>query len=167
MATPLGSEALRETLQAVIRNAHAAAEAPAGSAIARLDAYMASLLETAAADPHMVPMILREVADGGRHLDAATLRLMTSIFGVLGGILADGRTRGEFRAVDPLLTHLMIMGATMFYVGNEPIRHRVSRLKGAFAGPVAVPLGTDAFLRHMQLVLRGVLCGAGEVASHA
>jgi AcrR family transcriptional regulator len=158
---------LRETLETVVANARRAAGAPAESTIGRVDAYVASLLETAAADPHMVPMLLREVADGGRHLDARTLRLMTSIFGVVEGILADGRREGEFRAVDPLLTHLLILGATMFYVGNQPIRQRVGRMKTAFAKPVRVPQGTDPFLRHMQAVLRGVLCRGVESRSHA
>jgi AcrR family transcriptional regulator len=158
---------LRETLEAVVRNARLAADAPADSGIRRLDAYVASLLQTATADPHMVPLLMRELADGAQHLDARTLRLMTSVFGVIEGILADGRRQGEFRDVDPLLTHLMIMGATMFYVGNRPIRRRVSRMKQAFAAPVRVPQGADAFLRHMQLVLRGVLCRGHEVAPHA
>jgi AcrR family transcriptional regulator len=157
----------RETLSAVLANARRAAESPAASSIARLDAYVASLLETATEDPQMVPMLMRELADGARHLDAQTLRLMTGVFGVIEGILAEGRSRGEFREVDPLLTLLMVMGATMFYVGNRPIRQRVSRMKRAFAGPVQVPQGTEEFLRHMQLVLRGVLCPGQEVAPHA
>jgi len=158
---------LRETLETVVANARRATDQPAESAIGRVDQYVASLLETATADPHMVPILMRELADGGRHLDARTLRLMTSIFGVVEGILADGQRVGEFRDVDPLLTYLLIMGATMFYVGNQPIRQRVGRMKKAFAGPVRVPQGADPFLRHMRAVLRGVLCPGAEDPSHA
>src|SRR6188472_1686822 len=53
-------EVLRDGFRRLTDDARAAiAEAP--SAIAKFDAYIASLLRSAGADPHIVPILLREV----------------------------------------------------------------------------------------------------------
>src|SRR3954470_10143573 len=69
-------EVLRDGFRRLTDDARAAiADAP--SAIRKFDAYIASLLRTAGANPHIVPILLREMAGGGRNIDGETLRLMT------------------------------------------------------------------------------------------
>jgi hypothetical protein len=103
-----------------------------------------------------VPIVLREIAGGGRHLDSETLRLMVGLFQVVREVLEAGRRTGEFREVDPLLTHLMVVGSAMTYVANKPIRDRIRRMR-VRGGPSHVPRDTEPFARHLAMVLRRTL----------
>jgi AcrR family transcriptional regulator len=158
-------EVLRDGFRRLTGEARAAI-AGAPSAIGKLDAYISSLLRTAGADPHIVPILLREVAGGGRNVDAETLRLMTGLFLVVKEILDEGRTAGEFRRADPMLTHFIIMGSAMLYVANEPIRVQVRRT-GVLDRKAQIPTGNAAMARHLGTVLRRTLCVEQEVSNHA
>jgi TetR/AcrR family transcriptional regulator len=158
-------EVLRDGFRRLTGEARAAiAGAPSG--IEKFDAYIASLLQTASAEPHIVPILLREMAGGGRNIDAETLRLMTGLFVVVKEILDQGRAAGEFHAVDPLLTHFIIIGSTMLYVANEPIRTQVRRT-GVLGRNARVPKGNASMARHLGTVLRRTLCVDQEVPDHA
>jgi AcrR family transcriptional regulator len=135
-----------------LREAVAAIDDPA----ARLDRYIETLLDAHEERPHLPPIIMRELADGGRHLDADTLRLITGILGVVSGVLADGERRGVFRRVDPLMTHFVIMGSAVFFAANRDIRRRVRRL-----GLAQPPLAAAPFIRHLQMVARRTVCKDG------
>jgi AcrR family transcriptional regulator len=143
-----------------------AAVGPVAGTFEQLDAFVASLLGTTTEQPDVVPLLLREIASGGRHLDAATLRQLVGLYGVLEGILAAGSRRRAIAPIDPLLTHLLIVGATMLYAANAPLRSRVRqmRLRG---GPRQVPMGPEPFLRHMSLVLRRALARPSRERVHA
>jgi len=54
-----------------------------------------------AAHPHFPAIWLRELADGGRHLDAETFTVLARIPDVLRRILDNGRDQGTFGAVHP------------------------------------------------------------------
>jgi TetR/AcrR family transcriptional regulator len=162
--TGLYREVLRAGFRRIADDARAAiADAP--SAMAKLDAYIASLLRTAAADPHIVPILLREIAGGGRNIDAETLRMMAGLFQVVKEILDEGQTAGEFRAADPVLTHFIIMGSTMLYIANEPIRAQVRRT--GVLGRAKIPTGNASMARHLGTVLRRALCVDEKVSDHA
>ena len=158
-------EVLRDGFRRVTEDARAAiAGAPPG--IRKLDAYIASLLETGRAEPHIVPILLREMAGGGRNIDAETLRLMGGLFAVVREILDEGRAAGEFHATDPLLTHFIIMGSTMLYVANEPIRTQARRT-GVLGRNAHIPKGNASMARHLGTVLRRTLCVDQGVADDA
>jgi TetR/AcrR family transcriptional regulator len=158
-------EVLRDGFRHLTDNARQAITG-APSAIARFDAYIDSLVRTARADPHIVPIMLRELAGGGRHFDAETLRLMGGLFLLVQEILADGRATGEFRETDALLTHFMVIGSTLLYVANEPIRDQVRRA-GVLGRAARIPSDHAAMARHLGTVLRRTLCVADEVSGGA
>jgi TetR/AcrR family transcriptional regulator len=158
-------EVLRDGFRRLTDDARAAIEA-APSAIEKFDAYIASLLRTAGRDPHIVPILLREVAGGGRNIDAETLRMMTGLFRVVKDILDEGQATGEFQAADPLLTHFVIIGSTMLYVANEPIRAQVRRAR-VLGSKTQIPTGNASMARHLGTVLRRSLCVDEEVPDHA
>ena len=158
-------EVLRSGFRALLVDARAVLDRPIPP-IEKLDAYVSVLLEAGARRKHLVPVILREVAGGGRQLDPETLRLLTGLFQVVRQIIDEGRARGDFRAIDPLLTHLMIMGAGILYSANEPIRVRIDRLK-LIEDPVKVPFGVEPFVEHLGSILRGGLCRRHEGHDHA
>ncbi len=139
---------------------------PSGGALAQLDAFVASLLRTTAEHPDVVPLLLREIASGGAHLDAATLRKLVELYSILRGILAEGERRREIAEIDPLLTHFVIVGATMLYAANAPIRARVRQMRLP-GGPRRVPKGPEPFLQHMSLVLRRALARPSRERVHA
>ena len=157
-------EVLRDGFRRLTDNARAAiAHAP--SAIGKFDAYIESLFRTAGGDPHIVPIMLREIAGGGRNFDAETLRLMSGLFLVVKGILDEGQSAGEFLEADPMLTHFMVMGSTMLYVANEPIRAHVRR-SGVLGRTAKIPAGNASMAQHLGTVLRRTL-GVAEVPEHA
>jgi AcrR family transcriptional regulator len=73
-------------------------------------------------------IMMREIADGGVRLHDPALRQMGRILGLLSGILELGVETGEFRPVNPLVTHMLIIGSLMVYNTNEPIRTRITGL---------------------------------------
>jgi TetR/AcrR family transcriptional regulator len=139
---------------------------PQATALDQLDAFVANLLRTTADHPDVVPLLLREIASGGRNLNAATLRKFVDLYAVLRGILADGSRRREIADIDPLLTHFLIVGATMLYAANAPVRTRVRQLH-LLDGPRRVPMGPEPFLGHMSLVLRRALARPSGERVHA
>jgi AcrR family transcriptional regulator len=139
---------------------------PGAGAFEQLDAFVASLLRTTTDHPDVVPLLLREIASGGRHLDVATLRQLVELYSVLEGILAAGGRRREIADIDPVLTHFLIVGATMLYAANAPLRTRVRRLRLP-SGPRRVPMGPEPFLEHMSLVLRRALARPYREKVHA
>jgi AcrR family transcriptional regulator len=158
-------ELLREGFRRLTADARASTAA-APTAIEKFDAYVNSLLRTASAEPHIVPIMLRELAGGGRNFDAETLRLMTGLFLVVKEILDEGQSSGEFRAADPMLTHFMVMGSTMLYVANEPIRAQVRRAR-VLGRKAQIPTGNAPMARHLSTVLRCTLCVDKEIPDHA
>jgi AcrR family transcriptional regulator len=85
-------------------------------------------------------VMLREIADGGARLPDPALRQMGRILGLLIGILELGVETGEFRQVNPLVTHMLIIGSLMVYNTNEPIRTRIAELtEGSVAGGHFIP----------------------------
>jgi TetR/AcrR family transcriptional regulator len=158
-------EVLREGFRRLTTDARASiADAP--TAIEKFDAYVGSLLRTASAEPHIVPILLRELAGGGRNFDAETLRMVTGLFLVVKEILDEGQSSGEFRAADPMLTHFMVMGSTMLFVANEPIRTQVRRAR-VLGRRARIPKGNVSMARHLSTVLRCTLCVGKEASNHA
>lgn len=73
---------------------------------------------------YAAPIMLREVASGGRNLPESAIRQMGRLLGALSGALAEGERLGLFRPVNGFMVHMMIIGSLMLYSANEPIRRR-------------------------------------------
>lgn len=80
--------------------------------------------DTAGNVSYAAPILLREVASGGRNLPQAAIDQMGRILGALSGCLALGERQGRFRPVNSFMVHMMIIGSLSFYAVNEPIRRR-------------------------------------------
>jgi TetR/AcrR family transcriptional regulator len=147
---------LRDAFSVLISDVRAATDAaPAGGP--RLEAYVDALLRAAASRGALVPILLRELAGGGRNLDTETLRVMVGLFQVTRDVLASAQRPGEFRHADPLLTHFVVIGSALTYVASEPIRTRIRRLRLP-DGPSQFPQGTEPFARRLAMLLRETLC---------
>jgi TetR/AcrR family transcriptional regulator len=143
-------EVLRDMFRAVGRRARAIADGP-GTAAAKLDAWIAAVVEEAGARPWFPPIMLREIAAGGTHFDAATIGMMNAVYLAVRDVIVQGQQEGTFRHVDPLLTHLTIMPAILIFFARQRVMQRRH-----VAGLGAVRAVED-FVVHMQGSARRML----------
>ena len=137
-------EVLRDMLRAVGLRVRAIADGP-GSAGAKLDAWVLTIVEEAAARPWFPPIMLREVASGAPHVDPATIAMMDAVYAAVRDIIVQGQREGVFDDVDPLLTHLTVMPPILIFFARQRIH---AARKSATA--VLAPRQVDEFVRHMQ-----------------
>lgn len=144
-------EVLREVIGAVGARARAIADGP-GDAGAKLDAWIATIVEEAGARPWFPPIMLREIASGAVHLDPDTFGMMNAVFGAVRDVITQGKREGRFRDADPLLTHLTIMPPVLIFFARQRVL-ATARLHKDLAAARSV----DGFVRHMQASVRGML----------
>ncbi|MEO8522426.1 MAG: TetR/AcrR family transcriptional regulator [Acidobacteriota bacterium] len=129
--TALYRDLLRDMFEAVGRRVRDTARAPLDPAD-KIRAFVEAIATEAEARPHFPPIWFREIADGGRHLDARTTRAMTAVISTLGAIVAEGVAAGRFRPVPPLFVHAGIVGPLLLYFASGEVRRRLER--GGVAG---------------------------------
>lgn len=117
----------------------------------KLDLYVATLTGFLHDQSHLPPIMLRELAEGGRHLDVEALRTIASIPAVLVRLVAQGRREGGFSDIDPLMLHFVLFGTAMFMTSNAPIRRRVRQL--GLADP---PIDREATIAALTALARHV-----------
>ncbi|MCP5442405.1 MAG: helix-turn-helix transcriptional regulator [Chromatiaceae bacterium] len=106
----------------------AEAVAGAGSCEEKIRCFISILAHNSGNLRFTAPIMLREVASGGRNLPDAALLQMSRLLGMLGEALDEGAREGVLRPVNGFLVHMMIVGTLMLYSSNEPIRRRVVEL---------------------------------------
>lgn len=100
----------------------------------KLRTYIKNVARAVDRNPWMPPIMLREMASGGRNLPEAVVAGMVRIFTILGGIIEEGVRQGVFITTTPPLVHFMIMGALVFYKTSAPVRARTKLLPEAWQG---------------------------------
>jgi TetR/AcrR family transcriptional regulator len=125
----------------------AASDRPAPDLLRDLVALIA---DTAAQrHPSFPAMMLREVLAGGRHLKAETLAYPLRVAEAVRRIVERGVRDGSFRAVDPLLTHLGIVGSVLFFFATTRLRERIFTSRRLHTSP---PEASD-YVKHLQELL--------------
>jgi AcrR family transcriptional regulator len=103
--------------------------------------------------PHLSRMMLREVIAGGPHLDQQILVYPMRAFAVVREIIERGVRERVFRPVDPVLTHLSLVGSLVFFFATADFRRRMASEAPSVIG-MAKP---DRYIRHLQeLIARGL-----------
>jgi TetR/AcrR family transcriptional regulator len=138
-------EILRDMFGAV-RSAVAEAAAAPISPEDKIRRYVDAIARAAEARPHFPPIWLRELAEGGEHVDAATLEYVRDVLAVLGSIIADGRRRGVFHAVNPMLLQGAIIAPLMFFLASTRLRHKIERT----APDARLTVSRDDMVAHIQ-----------------
>jgi hypothetical protein len=109
--------------------------------------------------PYLPVLLLREVLAAGPAFDREIAPKVASLFGGVREIIERGVRARAFVPVNPLLTHMTIVGSLSFYYATEPARLRLIRSKRLRVG---APSGED-FVRHLErLVLHGLLARVGS-----
>src|SRR5215471_10618757 len=65
--------------------------------------YVAAIAREAEARPHFPPIWLREIAEGGTHVDESTLAYLRDVLAALGSIIAEGARAGRFQPMPPFM----------------------------------------------------------------
>jgi TetR/AcrR family transcriptional regulator len=118
-----------------VRIAVDGALAAPGSARSRLEAVITALTRVVQEHPDHPRIVLREIASGAVNLPPEVLARMLEVVGVVRQLLEEGIAGGEFRRLDPVLTHLSIVGAIIFLNATAPIRDRAAQLGPGFDLP--------------------------------
>jgi AcrR family transcriptional regulator len=108
--------------------------------------YVEAIAAAAEARPHFPPIWLRELAEGGEHVDAATLEYVRDVLAALGAIIDEGRRRGTFQPVNPMVLQAGIIAPLMFFLATARLRQKIERTAGA--GHLAVSRTT--IVAHIQ-----------------
>jgi TetR/AcrR family transcriptional regulator len=112
----------------------------------KVDAAIAGLAQVIREHPVLPAIMMREVADGGRHLDRGTLQALAAVPRAFGAIVAEGVDRAEFRAIDPVFAYFSVLPPLVFFLGAAPIRRQVASLRVVDLKA----LGPDDFIRQLQ-----------------
>jgi TetR/AcrR family transcriptional regulator len=120
--------------------------------------------EMALRHPHFPAMMLREVLSGGRRLDRELVGKPVRVLGAVARIVERGVGDGTLRPVDPLFTHLGLVGSMLFFFATAPFRERL-HAEGLLPVPPPDPM---AYIRHLQdLVTRGLVAQGDGAAGPA
>jgi AcrR family transcriptional regulator len=107
--------------------------------------------------PHFCTMMLREVLAGGAHLEPVLVAQPARLLAAVQRIVARGVREGNFRPVDPVLTHLSLVGSLVFFFATRRFRERVlAQRRPAVKAPDAA-----AYVKHMQDLLTHGLAAPG------
>jgi TetR/AcrR family transcriptional regulator len=129
------------------------------SARAKLDSVVEALVEATGEHPHFPPILMRELAEGGRHLGRDTLELIARIFGLVSGIIAEGVHQGEFAPIHPALAYFNLLGPLVMFRVSAPVRARLTKM-----GLAELPeIDRDMLVNHLQTTARRMLAPSAEV----
>jgi TetR/AcrR family transcriptional regulator len=113
------------------------AVATSRSAEERLRSVISTIADAARRHPHFPSLMLREIASGGATLPDRVVERMRLVFQAVSEALEAGAKSGEFRAVDPLSTHMFIAGSLLVLLAGGPIRRRLRQISKIRKAPVS------------------------------
>jgi TetR/AcrR family transcriptional regulator len=120
---------------------------------AKLDAIVDAIVARVTAHPELPPIMMREVAEGARHLDTEMLRAMSGLYRSVAAVVTEGQRRGRFEPVRPLLVYFTLVGPLILFLGGTPVRRAMRRLRGTGDWDC----GVQELAAHLQRVLRQLL----------
>ncbi len=123
--------------------------AAGGTPEAQVRAYVAAIAHVADDRPFFPPIWLREVAQGGRHLDPAVAGHFREVLTMLGEILREGAAAGTMRPAHPFLVQLGIVGPLTLFMASRPLRKKFSKVHQG------LDVSIDAVVEHVQTMVLG------------
>lgn len=148
---------VRATFADIVARAETLAESPRPAPDVLRD--LVDLIADAATtrNPHFPAMMLREVMTGGRRLDAEIIAYPLRVADVVRRIVERGVRERSLRPVDPLLTHLSLVGSLLFFFATARLRARMV----AEGHLRTKPPDTAAYVKHIQeLIVHGLAAPA-------
>ena len=139
-------EVLRDMFQAVAVRMDAAAATRADPAD-RIKALVEAIAREAEARPHFPAIWLREIAEGGAHVDKETMAIIGRVLGHVAAAVQDGVTVKRFKPANPLLVQLGIVGPLLMFFATAPLRKKAPAPLDA-----AAQLTTEQVVAHVERV---------------
>ena len=133
----------------------AAVAAASSSPEDKVRAFVDAIAAEAQARPHFPPIWLREIAEGGEHVDTVTLNYVRAVLATLGRIIDEGCRAGCFKPAPPMLVQGGIIAPLMFFLATARVRRKMQRA-GA-TGVADIP--REMVVSHIQRVTLAVLEG--------
>jgi AcrR family transcriptional regulator len=112
----------------------------------KIRCYVAAIAAEAEARPHFPPIWLREIAEGGEHIDQATIDDVRGVLDALGAILDEGVRAGHFHRVNPLVFQAGVIAPLIFFFATARVRRKLAR--GGATG--AADIATADVIAHIQ-----------------
>jgi AcrR family transcriptional regulator len=107
--------------------------------------------------PHFPAMMLREVLAGGAHLAPEVVPHLLRVLGAVRRIVEHGVQDGTLRPVNPLFTHLSLVGSLLFFFATAPFRERMAKTTDVL---LPTPPASE-YVRHVQeLIAHGLAADA-------
>jgi TetR/AcrR family transcriptional regulator len=118
----------------------------------KLDAAVSAMAAFVGTHAFFPAIMLREVAEGGAHLDAETLAALAAVPRAFGEILGQGIDAGVFRRMHPLGAYFTTVAPILMFVASTPVRRQ---LKNRHLIPaLQMPLTADVFLADLKRSLQ-------------
>ncbi len=127
-----------ERLQAIADSA-----APADEKIEHVITALAAYIAEHAFFP---AIMLREVAEGGAHLDRDTLKALAAVPLAVGTIVQQGIAEGRLRRVHPMAAYFTMFAPIVMFLAGEPIRKELAARHLASMSSLTPAM----FIRHLQ-----------------
>ena len=139
-------EILRDMFNAVAARVGALRAARGGPAD-RIKGLVLAIAQEAEARPHFPAIWLREIAEGGVHVDKDTMAIIAGILGQVAAAVEQGVAAKQFKPANPLLVQLGIVGPLLMFFATEPLRRRAPKQQ-----LFARNLTTEQVIAHVQRV---------------
>ena len=72
--------------------------------------------------------MLREVAEGGAHLDRETLRALGAVPAAVARIVQEGVSSGAFRDANPVFAYFSMLAPLVLFLAGAPMRKEIADL---------------------------------------
>ncbi|MCG8552454.1 MAG: TetR/AcrR family transcriptional regulator [Desulfobacterales bacterium] len=127
----------------------------------KLRAYVKGFLQDMTAYPYLPPIMMREIATGGKHISKSLVTEFSKILNCLSEILKAGEAAGIFVKATPVVVHFMIISTNAYLLTINSSRNTgQTEFSRAFESELA---GTDTSCEILGLVMRSVMKPSGEV----
>jgi TetR/AcrR family transcriptional regulator len=118
---------LRQMFTQAAERLQAIADGP-GTPARKIDLAIAGIAAFIQQHTAFASIMLREVAEGGAHLDRETFKALGAVPRAVAGIVRQGVAAGDFRPVDPIYAYFSMLAPIVFYLAGAPIRKELSHL---------------------------------------
>ncbi len=109
-------------------------------------------------------IMLREMAEGGAHMDAETLAAIAAVPRAFIGVLQPGVEAGYFRPMHPVASYFTTVAPIIMFVASAPLR---KQLEARQLLPSAEPLTPQSFLAHLTISLDRAFANHAPVPRHS
>lgn len=120
----------------------------------RIRRMQAAMLAVFRRNPAFPGMMVREIAAGGANLPKRVLAKLGQLVKITFEVVEDGQERGVFREVNPILTHMMLVGTSALFMNAMRLRARLDE-EGVL--PAAPRFKTEELGEELsEIILHGI-----------